>query len=278
MLYLHIGLHKTGTTFLQKAVFPLWQGIEYLPLDKLEYLTRMSDEVDYLLSREGLSGQNWMHSEERDRCIMRLARLFPDARIIMSFRQHSGYIVSSYNQFLQRGGYLEFGDYFSLGDGSGFMAPGDFLFRDKIELVTREFGHPPHVILHEDIVRNIGKVVAGLEGFMGGKGPAPGKIKSRSFNRSVGHYPAKLLRFLNRHSRSELNPEGRYDLYHWRLRKLGLDPRSICQYTLKFLPSKPLLSASERAALDAHFDSDWQYVLEAARRNEPQTAVVAGCS
>ena len=275
MLYLHIGLHKTGTTFLQKAVFPLWQGIEYLPLDKLEYLTRMSDEVDYLLSREGLSGQNWMHKKDRDLCIIRLARLFPDARIIMSFRKHSGYIVSSYNQFLQKGGYLEFGDYFSLQGRDRFMSPDDFFFRDKIELVTQEFGHIPHVILHEDIVGNLEKVIDGLEAFMGGKGPAASKIKSRKFNRSVGHHPAKLLRFLNRYSRSELNPKGRYELYHWRLRKLGLDPRSICQYALKFLPDRPLLSASEIDALDNYYREDWQYVLAAARGELSQDAVVA---
>lgn len=267
MLYLHIGLHKTGTTFLQKAVFPLWQGLEYLPLDKLEYLVRMSEEKNYLLSREGLSGQNWMHKAEREACIVRLAKLFPDARVIMSFRQHPGFIVSSYNQFLQRGGFLEFKDYFSLQSDNSFMASEDFLFRDKIDLVANEFGHQPHVVLHQDIVSDIGKVIRSLEGFMGGSGPSVEAIKSRKFNKSVGHYPAKILRSLNRHSRSELNPDGRYPLYHWRLKKLGLDPRSICQYSLGFLPDRPLLSAEQALAINDHYEQDWRYVLAAAARS-----------
>ena len=75
MLFLHIRLHMTGTTFLQKAVFPYWKDITYLPHDKLEDISR-------------------------------LARLFSGARIILSFRRHSSYIASSY---LQRGGYLLFG-------------------------------------------------------------------------------------------------------------------------------------------------------------------------
>lgn len=276
MLYLHIGLHKTGTTFLQKAVFPLWQGLNYLPLDKLEYLVRMSERGNYLLSREGLSGQNWMPKRDREACIVRLAKLFPDARIIMSFRQHAGFIVSSYNQFLQRGGFLEFEDYFNLQADQTFMAPEDFLFRDKIDLVASEFGHQPHIILHQDIVSDIGKVITGLEGFMGGKGPAVKDVKSRKFNKSVGHYPSKILRTLNRQARSELNPEGRYPLYHWRLKKLGLDPRSICQYSLGFLPDRPLLSRDQALAIDGHYEQDWQYVLDAAARSSETVATATG--
>ena len=72
MLFLHIGLHKTGTTFLQQAVFPKWQGINYIPEDKLEFLVRMDEKQDYLLSREGLSGKNWAHAEERAKNINKL--------------------------------------------------------------------------------------------------------------------------------------------------------------------------------------------------------------
>jgi len=242
MLFLHIGLHKTGTTFLQKAVFPYWQDIVYLPHDKLEYITRMKDGVDYLLSREGLSGQNWMHSDERSQCIARLAQLFPDARIILSFRRHSGYIASSYNQYLQRGGYLQFDDYFDSVNDSGYMKAVDFVFRTKIDVVAREFRSQPFVMLHEDIIGNLPKVLCDLEAFIGGKAPPSDTIKLKKYNQSVGFYPAKLLRALNKKSRSELNPEGSWNLYHWRLRKMGLDPRSICQSSLKFLPSKPLLT------------------------------------
>ena len=92
MLFFHVGMHKTGTTFLQQAVFPHWRGINYVPWPHLELLLRLDDNKINLVSREGLSGKNWAHYEERERSLQRLAELFPASRILISFRKHSGYI------------------------------------------------------------------------------------------------------------------------------------------------------------------------------------------
>lgn len=267
MLFLHIGLHKTGTTFLQREVFPLWKGIKYLPQDKLEYLTRMDHSSTYLLSREGLSGQNWMGWQERNECIARLAQMLPEAEIIMSFRRHSGYIASSYNQYLQRGGYLPFEEYFDLVEDNGFMKKKDFYFREKIDSVSREFGSLPYVIMHEELLSDLSNVLSCLEKFIGGKAPDAKMINMKRHNKSVGYYPAKVLRFLNSRARSELNPTGSYSFYHWRLKRLGLDPRSICQSGLGFLPSRSLLGEVERNAIDEFYKEDWNYVQQCARKS-----------
>ncbi len=272
MLYLHIGLHKTGTTFLQQEVFPHWRGLEYLPSDKLEYLTRMQPDRDYLLSREGLSGQNWMHADERDACIERLAKMLPEARILISFRRHSGYIASSYNQYLQRGGVLTFNDYFRL-DGTGMMKPEDFLFERKLAAVHRLWPTPPCVMLHETIVKDLGQTLSTLQGFIGGVAPPADSIKRSRHNRSVGHHPARLLRWANSKARTRFNPEGRYNLYHWRLVKWGLDPRSICQYRLAFLPGPPLLSEEQVSEIDEYYREDWRQIVDAA-----QVSATLSCS
>lgn len=264
-LILHIGLHKTGTTFLQQAVFPLWRGIAYVPTDNLEVLLRAPTDRPVLLSREGLSGRNWAPHRVREISIARLGAMFPRARVMISFRRHSGFVASSYSQYLQRGGYLPFEQYYDHQRDQGLMKRDDFLFRPKVESVQRHFGAMPFVFLQEEITSSFAGLLRDMERFIGGQAPAPEAIKPTRFNQSVKYHPAKLLRFLNSFARSELNPAGRYDLYHWRLKRLGLDPRSICQYRMWFFPTRPMIAPDISAAIDASFADDWAFVTAAAR-------------
>lgn len=264
-LTLHIGLHKTGTTFLQRAVFPLWTGIAYVATDNLEVLLRAPTDRPVLLSREGLSGQNWAPHAVREISIARLGTMFPKARVMISFRKHSGYIASSYSQYLQRGGYLPFAEYYDHERDHGLMKRADFLFQPKIAAVQQHFGSLPFVFLQEEISSSLGDLLRDMERFIGGTAPAPETITQTRFNQSVKYHPAKLLRFLNGLARSELNPNGRYDLYHWRLKRLGLDPRSICQYRLWFFPTRPMIAKELSATIDASFADDWAFITKLAR-------------
>lgn len=273
MLYLHIGLQKTGTTFLQKAVFPRWKGINYLPTDNLEKLLRIEDDEINLLSREGLSGKNWSSDTERRRNISNLAKHFPQARIILSFRRHSDFILSSYKQYLQRGGFEDFEHYFDIQSNQGFMKREDFLYRTKLETVLGCFEEAPFVILYSQIIEGLPQLLSNMEAFIGGSAPKVEDIPRKRYNKSVGYYPAILLRWLNRHASSELNPDGRYPLYHWRLKRLGIDPRSVCQYRLGFLPDKPMIPESIRREIDLYYTSDWDYIVRYAEQQGPGKAL-----
>lgn len=264
-LTLHIGIQKTGTTFIQNAIFPYWKGISYIPRDNLELLLRADDSKPMLLSREGLSGQNWAHHNIREQSIERLAGLFPNAKIMLSFRQHSKYIVSSYSQYLQRGGYLKFNEYFNPKDDSGQMKLDDFRFALKISAVERFFGRTPFVFLQEELHGGgLSKLLKEMEKFIGGEAPNTEDIKHKKYNKSVKYHPAILLRFLNKHSRSELNPNGRLPLYSENLVRLKLDPRSITQYLLQFAPGRAMIPAELSKYIDSSYADDWQFVKSIA--------------
>jgi len=266
-LVLHIGIQKTGTTFMQDLVFPRWQGIDYVYTDKVELLLRSSRERPVLLSREGLSGQNWAHHEVREQSIARLAGLFPQARIMLSFRRHARYIVSSYNQFLQRGGCLTFEQYFDPYNDSGFMKIDDFRFALKVDAVERYFQRAPFVFFQEEIGRDLQGLLDDMQDFIGGEAPPAESIRSsKRLNQSVRYHPAKLLRYLNSKSRTELNPAGSWPLYHPRLQQLKLDPRTVCQRWLRFAPDLPLVSAQTCEHIDSLYEQDWNYVNEASAR------------
>jgi hypothetical protein len=270
MIFFHVGLHKTGTTFLQKAVFPKWKEITYIPWPNLELFLRLDVTKTYLVSREGLSGKNRAHHDERDASLKRLSELFPDAQILISFRKHSGYITSSYRQYLQRGGPARFEQYFDLENDGGVMRRDDFVFRRKLESLEKHFGRRPFVFLHEELSGNLDSLLRDMEGYIGGKAPAPGEISKKRYNESVGYYPAQLLRRLNKYTRSELNPDGRHNLNHRILRQLRLTPEAFCRQWLSFLPNRPFLSREAASRIDLYYQHDWDFVRSrtAERRAE----------
>lgn len=113
----HIGLHKTGSTWLQDSVFPAilqgsdWRFLENrakVPKDKawrfLEEFEPQRDPRRYMISCENLSGsidvnrkagENW--SQYRN-CIKFLERRSYGPGLIIGFRNHKDWLVSAYLQ------------------------------------------------------------------------------------------------------------------------------------------------------------------------------------
>ena len=143
---IHIGYHKTGTTWLQNTVFKDdFEGVKLLstaakgPCDlarlfyatpegsllssfdsdintiqeKISEIIKSKAELDgqWVLSHERLSGNP--HSGGFDAQIIaeRLKSRFPDGRVLIIFREQSSMLVSAYFQYLARGGVLSFKRY-----------------------------------------------------------------------------------------------------------------------------------------------------------------------
>lgn len=150
-IFLHIGLHKTGTTFLQHHVFPkldkdlcLYNPAELLTpimhsmiLQDMEELNKndigllkktiaislRNIHVPVLLLSNELMSQN-MYSLNYSQRAELLGDLFPDAEIILFLRYQTDWLKSVYRQALQEGNILPVEEFFRL-DGrvpiSGFQ-------------------------------------------------------------------------------------------------------------------------------------------------------------
>lgn len=127
---IHIGYHKTGSSWLQRYLFPeKEQGFEtpFLREDEIGELLIYPNALDFsecvcreafyskikgslqkglvpVLSYERLSGNP--HSGGYDSCEIadRLHRVFPQAKILMVIREQSGMILSTYKQYIVEGG------------------------------------------------------------------------------------------------------------------------------------------------------------------------------
>ena len=130
-LFLHIGIQRTGTTFLQEVIFPKLEKVntickrdmEILSIlessglrigHKKEILKYFEDGKINLIFDENIWWHhtlNWFRDDVENRRIEHLSiihEMFPDAKIIFGTRILEDLIVSLYNYYVVHGGYLTF--------------------------------------------------------------------------------------------------------------------------------------------------------------------------
>lgn len=158
----HIGYHKTGTTWLQKNVFvdegigfslvagPLpvrfwFIGINAFDFDparvRLRFRRAMKEAGEQNLvpvfSHERLSGSPYAGGHDSKASADRLAATFPEARILITIREQKSMILSVYKQYLRWGGAASFWQFLNVVSGEG-RAP---VFRYDFFEYHRLIGH-----------------------------------------------------------------------------------------------------------------------------------------
>ena len=122
---LHIGYHKTGTTWLQRHVFgdPMAgfsqmggaqrliavNAFDFRPKRIRKQMERQMGRAQAqglvpVLSSERLSGEPHFGGYDSELIADRLAAVFPDARILMVVREQTSMFLSIYKEYIRRGG------------------------------------------------------------------------------------------------------------------------------------------------------------------------------
>ncbi len=274
MLYLHVGLHKTGTTYLQSVVFPRWPGVRYLRNLTVENFLRIDPEETVLASREGFSGPALGNQAEKLAFLKRLSRMFPDARILVSFRRHASYVNAVYSQYLRYGGTLKLAEFFDIDADGGMLKHDDILFRPYIEAIEQYWGHAPFVFLLSEIMNQPDRLAEDLGALAGTAPPAFNAATPDSRNSSLGAVQAETLRRLNRACGVRLHRDSSTRPYRI-LRRLSIDPPRLCQRWSAAAGGRPTMDPALAERIDRHFSDDWRSVEDHARRRHavhPPTA------
>tara|TARA_B100001057_G_C22744786_1_gene909295 strand:+ start:454 stop:1326 length:873 start_codon:yes stop_codon:yes gene_type:complete len=130
---MHIGLPKTGTTFLQEKVFSnspkniIYNPAVFKELYKLFIKSEIIDTIllnkinecyKFLSKNENkkvlISNEGWSHDEYSfrfERRISFLSKYFKHAHILLIFRNKEDWIISMYLQSIQQGNIQEFKDF-----------------------------------------------------------------------------------------------------------------------------------------------------------------------
>jgi len=102
---IHVGLAKTGTTFLQEEIFRKMKGVRYIRDISFTNLCFKRDKKT-IIANEALSGDAYSidAGKDRFRIIDNLHKLFPDAKIIIGIRNPRSMANSLYSQYIRNGG------------------------------------------------------------------------------------------------------------------------------------------------------------------------------
>ena len=184
-IVIHIGLHRTGTTFLQKEVFEKIENINYMFDDSLHRMSICGGTN--LISNEGLSLSMPHSKTNRMQVLDNLQRLFPAAKIILGFRERKGWLRSCYYRYVLSGGILRYQNYtYTYGNNIIDMDGYEKEVNDKFDDV--------YVYKFKDLKEKPNEVIKGICAFIGCDVPVYRNVKR---NVSLDTKQLEVLRKLN---------------------------------------------------------------------------------
>jgi len=172
---IHIGYHKTASTWLQRHLFGKQPGYTRLDLDKAIYLQHPfhfdapAMARDYaarlaetppgtvaVLSNERLSGHPHSGGHDSKEIADRLRAVFPSARILIVVREQKAAILSSYFQFIKKGGLCSLSNYLNPArDGHvPLFNPDHFRYDGLIRYYIDLFGRDRVCVLPYEMFRD----------------------------------------------------------------------------------------------------------------------------
>ena len=235
---LHVGYHKTGTTWLQNRFFVPEYGygkildhdaVSALIVDAhgsvrdAEPLARAADAGGATLepghvpvvSSEILCGNPFHGGAGGAENARLLAAAFPDARILITIREQMRMLTSVYMQYLSRGGTRSPEDFFTEENAPGYprFRTGHFRYDWLIGLYRDLFGAENVLVLtQEEMASDLAGFLAKLSAFA--EAPRQDGFPART-ERSGASYPeaaAPLLRRINHFRAGPASPEPALDL------------------------------------------------------------------
>jgi hypothetical protein len=167
---IHIGYHKTGTTWLQQSGFCQLEGVAVYSRQRL-VLGLFQDLIDgeetrapamlrtlaehggpQLYSYEGFSGDLWAGGVESVRTASRLREAFPEASVLVTVRAQYTIIRSVYAQYVNEGGWVSFARFLRC-DGPGLGWNPDQFAYDRLISVYYELFSGRVLVLPYELLR-----------------------------------------------------------------------------------------------------------------------------
>lgn len=232
-LLLHVGFHKTATTWMQQHLFTAEQnyaqvsdhtevfkhivqphGFHFNPAPLRDTLsariTKLDRSVTPVISSEILSGHPFMGGHESDVFADRLHQIAPKARILISIRAQMRIIPSVYTQYVLRGGTMGPSQFFDGTERPGYFGftPKHFEYDHLVRCYQQLFGAKNvYVITQESLQADMDMAVHKLATFAGnadfpGLSPAAQRIHAASYP----EHALPILRRINHVQSSTLNP------------------------------------------------------------------------
>ena len=260
---IHIGLHKTGTTYLQNTLFRSLPNVQVI-LGNTPVRDSINIELNKkrLISDEALSGRLWHGEYLQDfyESIKRIKATYHNPKIIFGIRRHEAFILSIYKQYLHSKGYKKFDHIFNK-ENTGVFKHEDLFFTSRIDYLKTHFSEENLFFYTQESLRKREKdFVTALAKFMELESTDI-EIKQNKQFTNTGVKTQLQVRMLIRLNKinaflEKIHPS--IGLYSYLYRKCRITPRKICQsYLAGFKSKKFELSNSDKEFIISYYASDW---------------------
>lgn len=230
---LHVGYHKTATTWMQNLLFTPAHGysqiaghedvfthvvrphgLRFDPEPMRDLITRqlaaLSGDVIPVISSEVLSGHPFQGGHQSDIYAERLHKIIPNARILISIRAQLKILPSVYMQYVLRGGKMPYDRFFAGEKEIGYFGftPEHFEYDLLVGYYQKLFGRDKvYILTQESLAQDMQAAAQRLATFAGntrfsGLQPAALKVYAPSYP----EYTVPLLRRINHVQESTLDP------------------------------------------------------------------------
>lgn len=262
---IHIGMPKTGSTWLQNFILPSVKTIDVCYKESFRYSMLKWTEKALLLSYENYAGyphksyarglDGWMNT--RLRSFKNLSSLFPVADIILVVRKQSDLVKSIYNQYIKVGGCIGFDDY-CFGDCASSLDKDALCYIPLLEQINKYFNGRILLLSFDLFKQDKNKFGQIFLDFAGSKDNIDfDKYGSKMVNASLSQGQLKHMLMLNKCVQTEYSHEGiklrsknRYKRY-----------RSVVMTFSKILgknKSYDIYNYDVIRKLDEYYSADWK--------------------
>ena len=208
-LTFHVGLHKTGSTYFQQAVFPHWPELGYVgrPLrrDTIRAMVE-SGASSVLFSSESLAGslidayrdphRDWLARQCRQ--IRRLGALFSGAGVMIGFRGHADWLLSIYKHYLKYGGTRGLEAFIDPERDKGLLRCRDLHLEPRLASCREAFGERVFPFLWEELRDDPARLFGDMARFLGVAQTHWQRTTGQRLNEGVDRRQAAILQRLNR--------------------------------------------------------------------------------
>ena len=217
----HIGFPKTGTTFLQTTIFPNIEGVNYIKSNILKDILHDLIEKDdsfydedkvhaelakrhiansrMLFSYEPLTGHHLKTEFANRSQIARRLKSANVSKVIITIRNQTDILESTYKQYIKSGGVLKISEFFDFnGNPNPWFYINYFNYERIIDVYSNIFGRDNvKVLQYENLFLNGNSMKNELEGGFEIERMKFKGVSELKVNKSLSNFSIKLLRIIN---------------------------------------------------------------------------------
>jgi len=197
-IYIHIGLPKTASTFLQLRLFPKLKNDQIFysqdlsrilteiiradekSEDKIKELYSKIEKINsqtILISNETFFGSYFNNYDNFNKNMNLISEIFPQANIIVVLRNQIDWLSSIYKQFVRQGGVVSFNRFLNFRNNKFNLARKtfykninalDFDWGEKTDYLNNVFGqNNVKVLFYENLAKEPERFLLNLENILG---------------------------------------------------------------------------------------------------------------